>query len=268
MVGEILEKYKRTFAQIFLPREVVEKICEECGVLGSFRACEDLWKKIEESGLYFGDNLLFEVGKIFSSLKPFSYRRVVIPLMEGDAKKALVVGSSIYVGDYVKIAYLRRRYAPQEVRLAKYIIEYADEIRPYVRRSIREDFSELCELARKLRFSPPHIEISRKGDFRVWDVGRKIIAAWKCDEFLLESFAHSTSFILVMRKSGKVRRYILPADTKFMLRDVLSPIEHYDVLHEMFREYYDKLSDAAESNSGILREMREIAAPYILSENV
>jgi len=268
MVGEILKKYKKTFAQIFLPRGVVEKICEECGALDSFRACEDLWKKIEESGLYFGDNLLFEVGKIFSALKPFSYRRIVIPLMKGDTKKALVVGSSIYVGDYAKIAYLRRKYAPQERRLAKYIIEYADEIRPYVRRSIRKDFSELCELARKLRFSPPHIEISRKGDFRVWDVERKIIVAQRCDEFLLESFSHSTSFILVMRKSGKVLRYILPVDIKLMLRDILSPIEHYDILHEMFREYYDRLSGAAESNSRIFREIREIAAPYILSENI
>ena len=118
------------------------------------------------------------------------------------------------------------------------------------------------------KYSAIHPQAKAWGTLALNFVERKIITAWKCDEFLLESFTHSASFILVMRKSGKVRRYILPADTKFMLRDVLSPIEHYNILHEMFKEYYDKLSDAAESNSEILREMREIAAPYILSENI
>jgi len=261
-IKSVFEKFKSHLVGIFIPREVVEEICDECGVLESFRASEDLWSKLEEARNLFDDNLLFEVGKIFSALKPFSYKKITVPIEEQGVKKALVIGSSIYVGDYTEIVYLGRRYAPQEKRLAKYIIKYADEVRPYVRRSIREDFSELAELARELRTPPPHVEISRKGDFRIWNLEQT--TAYRCSEILLTSYSSSPLFALILKRGEEICGHLYPIDFKYPTCYILTLIEHYGVLYEMLKEYYSKLSKVIENNNKILRKMKEIAAPYFL----
>ena len=149
-------------------------------LINSFNKVEDLYRQLIDSE--------YNAGKIFNYLSPFAYTRKLIPLYRVGY---LVISRKVYLAPEYHGVVQKRRPSPRE--LFRTIVEHGDVVIPNVRRSIREDLAELCELGKKLtaeiseeikiiRFGYgfelgerlaariPEAKISHVREFRIWEL--------------------------------------------------------------------------------------------------
>jgi len=234
----------------------------------SFRKCDELRKKIE----YIISNLPrydLEAMRLVDYFKPFNHRRKIIPLTSTNSY--LVIGNTIYV-----VPDPKERRQPSEDEVFQTLIRYADIITPNVRKSIREELAEFCRLGEELMVKLEGELASRKGRFRTLSL----------------EYDHSEGLTFVRlgwQTYNKVSIYIDFTATAVVNRCTLhlintntggkiienvydvcySPLyfcELYDTLAEMLEEAYEKLQAKKERCEAIIKEMKKIVAPFVLSE--
>ena len=251
-------------------------------LINSFNKVEDLYRQLIDSE--------YNAGKIFNYLSPFAYTRKIVPLY----RRYLVISRKVYLAPEYHGVVQKRRPSPRE--LFRTIVEHGDVVIPNVRRSIRDDLAELCELGKKLtaeiskeikiiRFGYgfelgerlaariPEAKISHVREFRIWELD-EFQGILDCEAYVgISLLGHSYSELLLHRRSSRghffVKRTIhelLNTHKWDRLHRFLCPCEVYDVLAEMYEELYKKFSIKKEKCDKIIEEMKKVAAPYILSE--
>ncbi|MCD6209534.1 MAG: hypothetical protein J7J01_01330 [Methanophagales archaeon] len=228
-----------------------------------YKRCKELmnrvWKLVKKISYY-----KYEAIKLFGYFKPFSYKRRVIPLGGG----YLIVGNLIYETFWSD----QRRYPTLE-EVFRTFVRYGDEVVPYVRRTIREELAEFHTLAKSLTAELYFDEniVTREGEFRVLILNPHV--KYKGSLISYEAFDKISirvdltyppgTFRIILFNDGNIRSV---EDIGTVLVNSLRFLELYDVLADMCDEAYQKLQAKKERCEEIVRKMREIAAPFVLSE--
>ena len=173
-------------------------------LINSFNKVEDLYRQLIDSE--------YNAGKIFNYLSPFAYTRKLIPLYRVGY---LVISRKVYLAPEYHGVVQKRRPSPRE--LFRTIVEHGDVVIPNVRRSIRDDLAELCELGKKLtaeiskeikiiRFGYgfelgerlaariPEAKISHVREFRIWKLAN-------FREFLIVRHMLESLFLVILTLS-------------------------------------------------------------------
>jgi len=241
------------------------RINEEIKNTEIYKRCEELMNKVEklvkEISYY-----KYEAIKLFSYFKPFSYKRKVIPIGGG----YLVVGNLIY-----KTFWSDQRRYPSLEEVFRTFVKYGDIAIPNVRKTIREELAEFHTPAKSLTAELGFEKnfVTRMGKFR------KLIL-----NFILDYSGSSlplTSWEVYDKISIRIDLVYPPGTCHFILFNndeeylesmgtiLVSAVNYhelYDVLADMCDEAYQKLQAKKERCEEIVRKMREIVAPLVLTE--
>jgi len=254
--------------------EAIERLKERIKESESYRKCaqliEEIQKSLKEISDYEG-----EVVKLFTYFKPFSYKRKVIDAFDG----RLAVGTTIY-----EIYRGSRKYSSPEECLQLFM-RNADDIIPNVRKSIREDliaFHELVEALNAEKIRDGEILACRKGEFkaiyydlpRVFKFGNGRIEIEGVPN--LEEGHFQRVCICVERdnyhKILKPKLYLYKTRDMYYERDLSEVLvekivynELYGVFVDICEEVCQKLRPVRRKYEEIMRRLREIMAPYLLS---
>ena len=245
--------------------DALNKISEEIKSDETYKRCKELmegiWKLVRKITHYRGEAI-----KFLGYFKPFSYRRKVVPLSSG---YYLVVGNLIYRTSQSD----RRRYPLLEESFQTFV-RYGELIIPNVRKTIREDLAEFYPLAKALT-----AELDFRGDFIAREGRFRTLSLLPyvegfCSPLIEWEIFGKISIYIDLTYSPGIFRIILfdsknnknMEDMGTVLVNSLRFLELYDVLADMCDEARRKLLAKKERCERIIKKMREIVAPFVLSE--
>ena len=253
--NEALERFKQ------VSRKLASKI-----VGGeNYKRCNELRRKIEytisDSNFPRYDE---EAVRLVDYFKPFRYKRKVIRLQP---LEYLTIGRTIAIIPNTK---MYRESTAREI--FQILLEHADVIIPNVRKNIREELAEFCRLGRELMAEMREELVAREGKFRVLSLEyseqtERVRVFW-------QTYNKVTIYVDLTQILRSCKVYLINTDTNS--RDVVdmsdtlcTPLklgELYDTLAEMYEEAYKKLQAKKERCEEILKEMKKVVAPFVLSE--
>ena len=253
--NEALERFKQ------VSRKLASKI-----VGGeNYKRCNELRRKIEytisDSNFPRYDE---EAVRLVDYFKPFRYKRKVIRLQP---LEYLTIGRTIAITPNTK---MYRESTAREI--FQILLEHADVIIPNVRKNIREELAEFCRLGRELMAEMREELVAREGKFRALSLEyseqtERVRVFW-------QTYNKVTIYVDLTQILRSCKVYLINTDTNS--RDVVdmsdtlcTPLklsELYDTLAEMYEEAYKKLQAKKERCDEILKEMKKVVAPFVLSE--
>ena len=253
--NEALERFKQ------VSRKLASKIVEG----ENYKRCNELRRKIEytisDSNFPRYDE---EAVRLVDYFKPFRYKRKVIRLQP---LEYLTIGRTIAITPNTK---MYRESTAREI--FQILLEHADVIIPNVRKNIREELAEFCRLGRELMAEMREELVAREGKFRVLSLEyseqtERVRVFW-------QTYNKVTIYVDLTQILRSCKVYLINTDTNS--RDVVdmsdtlcTPLklgELYDTLAEMYEEAYKKLQAKKERCDEILKEMKKVVAPFVLSE--
>ena len=285
-IEELEELIRRKKGELEELRGEIDTIIREIKNTDAYKRFITSFNKVKD--LYWQlINSEYNAGKIFNYLSPFAYTRKIVPLY----RRYLVISRKVYLAPEYHGVVRKRRPSPRE--LFRTIVEYGDVVIPNVRRSIRDDLAELCELGKKLtaeiseriiiiRFGYgfelgkriaariPEAKISHVRKFRIWELD-EFQGILDCEAYDGISLHGPRSYSELYLSRGNPPEFVKITTHKLLNTHkwdniFLCPCEVYDVLAEMYEELYKKFSIKKEKCDKIIEEMKKVAAPYILSE--
>ena len=245
--------------------EVADKVSEEIKNTETYKRCEELMSEVRKLVKEI-THCKREAIKLFSYFKPFSYKRKVISIGGG----YLVVGNLIYEALWRD----QRRY-PSLGEVFQTFVRYGNIVIPNVRKTIREELAEFHTLAEDLTTELKFGEdfVVRRGEFRTFIInapyvvkegstliGQKVFdkISIRVDLIYPSGYWHIIFFNSEDVESTEEEADILGSPFRFL--------ELYDVLADMCDEARRKLQAKKERCEEIIKEMREVVAPHILSK--
>jgi len=254
--------YKSCFEKAI---EAANKIDKEIKNTETYKRCEELMsetRKLVREISYYKQEAI----KLFNYFKPFSYKRKVIRIGGG----YLVVGNSIYTAFWSD----ERRY-PSLKEVFQTFVRYGDIVIPNVRRTIREELAEFYTLAKNLSTELELKEdfVVRKGEFRTLTLNFSYIVKSNSTLISQEVFdkisiridwTYPPGCYHILLSSGENTESV--EDKEAILANPLRFLELYDVLVDMCDEACRKLQAKKERCEEIIKEMRKVVAPHILSK--
>jgi len=267
-----LEERKRAYEKALEKYEDVKgKLVERILKTENFKKCAELREKIEFLVSNF-PQYDKEAARLLSYFKPFNQKKKKSPVDLPTQELYLVVGNTIYTTPEPKV----RKY-PSEEEIFQTLIEHTDTIISNVRKDIREELAEFCRLGKELVAELKGELVTREGEFRTlsfeysnpwekfWFVQlseQRYDKATIYIDFTASVWAHRCTLRLINTNTRSEVTVDID-DTRY------APLRFYglyDALAEMFEEAYEKLQAKKERCEEILREMRRIVAPFVLSE--
>jgi len=245
-------------------RKLVEKILET----EAFKKCKELRRKIEFLVLDF-PQYDKEAAELLNYFKPFNYKRKVIRLQP---LEYLVIGRTIYI-----VPNPRVRREPSVDEIFQILLKNADTIIPNVRKNIREELAEFCRLGKELAAELKGELVAREGKFRMlsfeypdqseglWSVqlsGQTYNKVTIYIDFTATVWAHRCNLRLINTNIGNE----ITVDINDIQYNLICYYELYDTLAEMLEEACEKLQAKKERCDEILKEMKKIVTPFVLSE--
>lgn len=203
------------------------------------------------------------VFKCFSVFKPLSrkYREVCIYENDGYREK-------LCVGEWLRLKSGSQRYGSYVCREWEFfdvVRKCGDKVKPYVRRSIREDFSGLVDLVKKLkpfsavRFSVrfPPVKVS---SVSIYSNSLGFNSHMVSEVFLDTKYPH----IVELRSNGKIMVEIRVNDVEyfFELEDVI------DYVVELYLKVRDQVIAVKKHNDKVVEEMRKIVEPWMIANKL
>jgi len=246
-MGELIDKYLEYVA-------LKEKL--ESSLMSELEA-------IANRALFRATNVHSAVRKYFSFLKPYSYKKVVIRWylnQRWNEYYCVVVSKDITEGWEKHVSEERARgYHMWDESFFRAIVDVGDEIAKVVRRHIRDKFSKLVELTRKLKTAEPTVVLM--GEFKVFMQGRSRYVTFR----KLEVCSRDPDELTF---KGPDTEYMWEHET-FGLGRGLLPIEDiYDDVKRALLELERRVADIKKHNEEIFRQMRQVVAPYALANNL
>jgi len=245
-------------------RKLVEKVLET----EAFKKCNELRRKIEFLVLDF-PQYDKEAAELLDYFKPFNYKRKVIRLQP---LEYLVIGRTIYI-----VPNPRVRREPSVDEIFQILLKNADTIIPNVRKNIREELAEFCRLGKELTAELKGELVAREGKFRMlsfeypdqseglWSVqlsGQTYNKVTIYIDFTATVWAHRCNLRLINTNIGNE----ITVDINDIQYNLICYYELYDTLAEMLEEACEKLQAKKERCDEILKEMKKVVAPFVLSE--
>jgi len=199
------------------------------------------------------------VYEAFESLRPLRHRYIVL--------EAVYEGHNITVGKWLRLKDFYQRFGslgspinwPE--RFLKIIRVTGEHIAPVVRKPIRETFTKLVELTKRLKVYD-EIEVSRKVDVKTRV--RTLEGEW--------SVLHIREILV---KTHRPDRLVYKSDDAngfypSLLIDSWSDITMIeDLIEDMVKLYADakaKVMEAKAYNDRLLHEIRSLASPYVVAK--
>lgn len=215
-------------------------------------------KKIDTGEL---DNEMRDtVYKFFNALRPLSHKfKEVCDVELYSYSYVLGVGEWFRIKDYY-----HQKYGSflGSYDLLYVVREYGDLIKPHVRRPVREAFSELVDLAKELI---PYEEIVFKINVPEVEVYFPVVVN---GEVKLEqetvykiemSTVHPKELMLHVKGREWPRRAWLELSELPTLEDIM------DYVVELYRRADAELSEVIEHNNRVLKRMKKVVMPYMIS---
>ena len=246
------------------------KLVERILKTEAFKKCDELRRKIE---FLVSDFPQYdkEAAKLLDYFKPFNYKRKVIRLQP---LEYLAIGRTIYIVPNPRI-YME----PSVDEIFQVLLEHTDTIIPNVRKNIREELAEFCQLGKELMAELKGELVTREGKFRVlsfeYPLSDQSERVWFVQlseqtynkatvyiDFTATVWAHRCNLCLINTNIGNE----ITVDIDDIQYDVICYYELYDTLAEMLEEAYEKLQAKKGRCDEILKEMKKIVAPFVLSE--
>jgi hypothetical protein len=196
----------------------------------------------------------------FRALMPLSYEhRVICKLSDGD---------ELCLGEWIRIKYSEyQKYGSivdDESRFFTLIREYGYHIKPWVRKPIKRDFTNLVDLAVKLK---PYVDITVETDipetvvyrYRIHEYDNEgvVLMPFKAKKISI-SFRCPTYVTFMNDEDGKDMRVTDEEDIA-MIEDIV------DYVVELYRRADAQIAVVREHNEKVLEEMRRIAEPWKLT---
>ena len=206
-----------------------------------------------------------DVYTYFSSLKPLSYEHKVVCTLPNEAQ--------LCVGTWLRYRAGWHRFGSEITNSSdffEYIRKYGDSLKPQVRTPIRRDFSELVDLAKQLKPFPGSEERSLT------------LPKGKQAHQVYIQFDGEVEVIPIRLKSVNVslwhpRHLSVKLDGRgyeSIFLDILSP-SSYVVLEDIITSVYNlyeaiktEVSAVIKHNEPIIEKMKEIAAVWMVSNNI
>ena len=267
-----LEEKKRAYEKAIEEYEDVKgKLVERILKTENFKKCTKLREKTEFLVSNF-PRYDEEAAKLLSYFKPFSHKRKIIPLGSPAQRLYLVVGNTIYIAPKPKA----RKY-PSEEEIFQTLIEHANSIIPNVRKDIREELADFCRLGKELVAELKGELVTREGKLRIlsfeysdpWDKfwfvqlsEQRYNKATIYIDFTTAVWAHRFNLRLINTNIGSE----VSVDIDDIQYNPICYCELHDTLAEMLEEACEKLQAKKERCEAILKEMKKIVAPFVLSE--
>jgi len=261
---EELQKAERIYSEA-LERfgRVSEKLASKIVEGEDYKKCNELRRKIE----YIISNFPRydeEAIRLVDYFKPFRYKRKVIRLQP---LEYLTIGRTITTTPNTKIY---RESTAREI--FQILLEHADVIIPNVRKNIREELAEFCRLGRELMAEMKGELAAREGKFRTLSFEySERSEGWA--RVFWQTYNKVTIYVDLTQILRSCTVYLINTNTNS--RDVVdmddtpyAPLrlsELYDTLAEMYEEAYEKLQAKKERCDEILKEMKKVVAPFVLS---
>ena len=241
---------------------ISRRINEEIRSTEIYKRCKELINKVEKLVKKIS-YYKYEAIKLLGYFKPFSYKRKTIPIDGG----YLVVGNLIYETFWSD----QRRY-PSLEEVFRTFVRYGDIVIPNVRKTIREELAEFYSSAKSLTAELSFEEsfVTREGRFRKLALNYSVsgdspLTIWETYDKIsirIDLTLPPGTFYFALFDNNE--EYLESVGT--ILVNGVHYHELYDVLVDMCAEAYQKLQAKKERCEEIVRKMREIAAPFILSE--
>jgi len=266
---EELERKKRIYEKAVRKYEDAKgKLVERILKTEAFKKCNELRRKIEflVSNFPQYDN---EAAKLINYFKPFNYKRKVIRLQP---LEYLAIGRTIYIVPNPRI-YME----PSVDEIFQILLKNADTIIPNVRKNIRKELTEFCRLGKELVAELKGELVAREGKFRMlsFEYPDQSEGLWSVQlseqtynkvaiyiNFTTIVWAHRCNLRLINTDIGNE----VSVDIDDIQYNPICYCELYDTLAEMLEEACEKLQAKKERCEEILKEMKKIVAPFVLSE--
>ena len=266
---EELERKKRIYEKAVRKYEDAKgKLVERILKTEAFKKCNELRRKIEflVSNFPQYDN---EAAKLINYFKPFNYKRKVIRLQP---LEYLAIGRTIYIVPNPRI-YME----PSVDEIFQILLKNADTIIPNVRKNIRKELTEFCRLGKELVAELKGELVAREGKFRMlsFEYPDQSEGLWSVQlseqtynkvaiyiNFTTIVWAHRCNLRLINTDIGNE----VSVDIDDIQYNPICYCELYDTLAEMLEEACEKLQAKKERCEAIIKEMKKIVAPFVLSE--
>jgi len=222
----------------------------------------DELKAIAERALFREKDVHRTVREYFEVLKPFSHKKRVITWYYDQywhKYYCVVVSKNLTRGFEGHVSEKGARgYRMWDDDFFKAIVDVGDEIAKVVRKPIRDAFSKLVELTRKLE-TPQKALVVLEGEFRVFITKRYVT-------FRQLKVSSEEPYVLVF--TDPITEWDWERE-RIRLGDGLLPIEDiYDDVKRALLELERRVIDAKKHNEEIFRRMRQVVAPYALANNL
>jgi hypothetical protein len=216
-------------------------------------------------------NLLTFVWKTFEELKPLSHQRRKVCLIETESWSYGTIFTELYINEWLmrKYNWCARCSPPDEGAFFDLIRRFGDEAVPHVRRPIRETFSELVDLTKRLI---PYDEIEVRAEIPRVKVARYVFP-WK--------FSGDGSIAIIKRDVNAISvrtswpwNLTLSGDEGEMTIDITDESEValfediIDHVFKLYREAEDKVAKIRAHNEEIMERMREAVGPWKIARAI
>ena len=260
-----LEKKKRIYEEAVekyegAKRELVERILET----ENFKKCKELQRKIDFLVSNF-PQYDKEAAELLDHFKPFNYKRKVIRLQP---LEYLVIGRTIYI-----VPNPKTYREPPVDEIFQMLLEHANTVISNVRKNIREELAEFCRLGKELMAELRGELVAREGEFRVLSL--EYPDQWSAQlneqtynkvaihiDFRAIVWAHRCNLCLINTNVGSE----VSVDIDDIQYNPICYCELYDTFAEMLEEACEKLQVKKERCDEILKEMKKVVAPFVLSK--
>ena len=264
-----LEEKKRIWEKAVRKYEDVKgKLVEKILEAEAFKKCKELLREIK---FLVSDFPQYdkEAAELLNYFKPFNYKRKVIRLQP---LEYLAIGRTIYI-----VPNPRVRREPSVDEIFQILLENADTIIPNVRKNIREELAEFCQLGKELMAELKGELVTREGKFRMlsFEYPDQSEGLWSVQlseqtynkvtiyiNFTTIVWAHRCNLRLINTNIGNE----ISVDIDDIQYNPICYCELYDTLAEMLEEACEKLQAKKERCEAILKEMKKVVAPFVLSE--
>lgn len=179
--------------------------------------------------------------------------RALAPLAEEPVR----VTRSLVVGEWIKY----KGYSLPERDVVPVIKKYGEKIAAVVREDIREEFSELVRLTRKLRNMPKRVSVRvpcvKVAHVDVFDY-RASVAEYIVHAVSVDAEAPRT---FVLHTDAGKRRFIVAHAESLIVTAQLMPY-----IVKAYKTYLEAVERTRKHNMAVLDKMREVAAPYLATQ--
>lgn len=220
--------------------------------------CLKIAERIDTRSLNF--DMCDSVYNYFSSLRPLSLKMIGTGIKD-DSGKEVLIWKWFYKEDHV----ISLNTFEDPMKFFDFIRKHGEQVEPFVRREVAEEFSSLVDLAAKLKM---YKNLKIRLDIpptRVYlchiDRGIRVEQIDVCGLALHTNGPYDIHFIDPDGDS-------ICDNYLYELKFFVSAEDLMDYLIQLYRKAEDALSETVEHNNRILERMENVAAPFIVANNV